>query len=1139
MEKEQKNEDTYTQVLAKQEEETVNENLGKRVQEKYQYLNAGHYKEQLKIRPKEQKAGEELIKKGWIYLDEVEEGYLSDSGEQAVQFFGTGMEKYGRSTSEFPVQVILNRKEVLHVSCSCTECGGRYYYYRPKKQYCAYVSGMMDLVEDYIHTHQIGDATDFGGKRLLTAFQMRKRSQIISDNRDQKQSLTLEPKIIKKDGKLGLGFKVGENKRFVIKDLVYFAQNVKKSASETYGSNTVINHGIQNFKPQAKKWIRFILDAVEEEEKIQQRISEATWYEKRTPRLGQIELYGWRMDRLFENMQDFAISYEDRDEKKKLELHAAVSDPKLTLSIAPQKDKNIFDGILVSMCVPTLYTGTNSAYFVDTDTKKLKKLENSFYEKLEPLFRQAYNGQVAFTVGRKHMPDFYYNVLPEIEDEVTVVETDKKLIEQYLAPEAKFSFYLDAPQKDATCKVMVKYGDREFSCMDEPENGSEEFTEFRQYDKEQEILFQVKTMFPQEDPEKALFSCGMQEDLVYEVISKGVEELAELGDVFCTKRFKHVNTTRKPKVSVGVSVSGGLLNLDVQTEELSEEELLDLLKHYQSHQKYYRLKTGEFVDFEEESLKMLTEMMETMHLSPRDFVKGKMHLPLYRTLYLDRMLEEHDEVYNTRDQVFREIVKDMKSVSDSDYEVPNSLQKTMRKYQKNGFRWLKTLEECHFGGILADDMGLGKTLQMISVLLSAKEEGKKGTSLIISPASLVYNWREEFSKFAPDLKVVLLTGKQEERARLIAAYEDADVLVTSYDLLKRDIDLYEGKTFLYEVIDEAQYIKNQTTAASKAVKLIQSNTKFALTGTPIENRLSELWSIFDYLMPGFLYGYDTFKKEFETPIVKSKDEEALYRLQKMVSPFILRRLKKDVLKDLPDKLEETRVVCFGSEQQKLYDAQVVHMKRELASSDEVDFNKKKLQILAELMRMRQICCDPHLCFDDYRGESAKLVSCMDLIESAIAGGHKILLFSQFTSMLEIIEKNLKERKIACYKITGETSKQNRLLMVRQFNEDDTPVFLISLKAGGVGLNLTGADVVIHYDPWWNIAVQNQATDRAHRIGQTKKVTVYKMIVKGTIEEKIKELQESKRDLADSIISGDNTSMSSLSKEELMQLLEIA
>ena len=551
------------------------------------------------------------------------------------------------------------------------------------------------------------------------------------------------------------------------------------------------------------------------------------------------------------------------------------------------------------------------------------------------------------------------------------------------------------------------------------------------------------------------------------------------------------------------------------------------------------MRDGSFVNLNDNSLDMLAELMDAAHVKPKDFVKGKMHLPMYRTLYLDKMLEENEGVYSSRDSHFKEVVKGFKTVRDADFEEPKSLSKIMRKYQKNGYKWLRTLETWQFGGILADDMGLGKTLQVISVLLAAKQEGRESTSLIVAPASLVFNWGEEFQKFAPELKISLVTGTQEERQKKIKDYETFDVLVTSYDLLKRDILYYEDKQFFYEIIDEAQYIKNHMTAAAKSVKVISSKIRYALTGTPIENRLSELWSIFDYLMPGFLYGYDVFKREIETPVVKNGDESAINRLQKMVGPFILRRLKEDVLKDLPEKLEECRYVRFENAQQKLYDAQVVHMRANIESQNEADFNKNKMLILAELTRLRQICCAPSLCFENYKGEAAKLNACLELIESAMDGGHRILVFSQFKSMLGIIEEKLKEQGIEYHMITGETSKEKRVQMVKEFNEGNTPVFLISLKAGGVGLNLTGADVVIHYDPWWNLAVQNQATDRAHRIGQTKKVTVYKLIAKGTIEEKIQKLQETKKNLADQVIGGETGQLGGLSREDILDLLNVS
>ena len=482
------------------------------------------------------------------------------------------------------------------------------------------------------------------------------------------------------------------------------------------------------------------------------------------------------------------------------------------------------------------------------------------------------------------------------------------------------------------------------------------------------------------------------------------------------------------------------------------------------------------------------------------------------------------------------MVKSFKTVNDADFEEPPSLSQTMRGYQRSGYRWLRTLEAYGLGGILADDMGLGKTLQVLAVLLSAKQEGKKGTSLVVAPASLVYNWGEEIRHYTPELTCGFITGTQEERRQRLEQYQDYDVLVTSYDLLKRDIEFYEGKSFFYQVIDEAQYIKNHTTAAAKAVKVVKSRTRYALTGTPIENRLSELWSIFDFLIPGYLYGYDVFRNDFEAPVVRNEDAGALERLQRMTSPFILRRMKENVLKDLPEKLEENRYVKFDTDQQQLYDAQVLHMKQHIGMQDSKEFQKNKIQILAELMKLRQICCDPGLCFENYRGESAKLDACTELVKSAVEGGHKILLFSQFTSMLELIAKRMGEENISFYTITGATPKEKRLQLVKDFNKNDTKLFLISLKAGGVGLNLTGADVVIHYDPWWNLAVQNQATDRTHRIGQTKMVVVYRLIAKGTIEEKIQELQESKRALSEQVIQGDAGQLGGMSREDFIALL---
>lgn len=613
---------------------------------------------------------------------------------------------------------------------------------------------------------------------------------------------------------------------------------------------------------------------------------------------------------------------------------------------------------------------------------------------------------------------------------------------------------------------------------------------------------------------------------------------------------------------------------------MSREDLIDILSRYNKKKKFYRLKNGAFVNAADSGLDTVEELRTGLQLTDKQMKQDRIEVQKYRALYLDAQLKENPVVSAVKDKSFKSLVRNMKTVEDNDFEVPESLDKVLREYQKRGFLWIKTLRHNGFGGILADDMGLGKTLQVIAFLLSeflerkntdienitlkeatvlnVQSETKSETAevqeadideamngqtgklqrntLIIAPASLVYNWSSEIQRFAPELTVRMVTGTAAERRMVLTEAGTEDILLTSYDLLKRDISEYEKYQFQCEIIDEAQYIKNANTQAAKAVKEVQAEFKLALTGTPVENRLSELWSIFDYLMPGFLYSYKKFREEVEIPAVQNSDEDAMKRLQKMIRPFVLRRLKKEVLTDLPDKLEENMFVQLTGEQQKLYDAHVKRMMLMLDKQSEEEFKTSKITILAELTKLRQICCDPSLVFTDYKADSAKTEMCLNMICNAVASGHKILLFSQFTTMLDHLANRLEEEKISYYMLTGATSKEKRAQMVESFNNDDTQVFCISLKAGGTGMNLTAADIVIHFDPWWNLAVQNQATDRAHRIGQKNAVNVYKLIVKDTIEENIMKLQEKKRELADQILEGEGLNGSSLTREELMELL---
>ncbi len=554
-------------------------------------------------------------------------------------------------------------------------------------------------------------------------------------------------------------------------------------------------------------------------------------------------------------------------------------------------------------------------------------------------------------------------------------------------------------------------------------------------------------------------------------------------------------------------------------------------------------------------LQALDSLTADLGLTKSEFQAGEAKIPAYRAFYLDSLSGDGRMKLFQRDEAYGMMVRDLKTAQSVSYAVPAVLEKTLREYQKIGYTWMRTLARYHFGGILADDMGLGKTLQVIALLTAFYQEkteqkaaGNEGSgselplpSLIVCPASLVYNWGQEFARFSPEIRVLLIAGTAKERQEQLEeqmrmeASERAQVIITSYDLLKRDRAAYLGRTFEYEIIDEAQVIKNAKTQGAKAVKEISANVRFALTGTPVENRLSELWSIFDFLMPGFLYSYRKFRERYELPIVKNQDPEALTALRRMTGPFVLRRLKKDVLRELPGKEERIVYSAASGRQQKLYTASALKLKEALAGG--AWSGNGKLEVLSQLMRLRQICCDPALCFEDYTGESAKLETCVSLIASASAAGHKILLFSQFASMLERIRERLLQEGISSHLLVGATPKEERSRMVQAFASDEVPVFLISLKAGGTGLNLTAADIVIHYDPWWNVAAQNQATDRAYRIGQEKPVTVYKLILKDTIEENLLKLQNAKLALAAQVVSEGMVSLGDLSQNELMELFE--
>lgn len=930
-------------------------------------------------------------------------------------------------------------------------------------------------------------------------------------------------------------FKIGTTKMYILKDAFSFENHMADKTDYKYGKNLQFVHTEESFDEESRPLAKFICKWANHNRQFHRSNSYYGYYTGSLEKVRHLDLSGNEIAEFLLIMEGKNLQGESVGTRNTTWRVVRERLPR-TMTITGWKQ-----GIELKIKKFTCVTITDDYRVCFHD----KKIYIEDMKELLPVndFLESFSliaGEKAF-IENKDVPVFCQELLPAIREffKCRMVEFDP---ENYGMIKPEFQIYLDAPQADMiTCKVNVKYGDREFSLYTTDDIATRDMN---QETLVRNLIHKYSNAF---NPFEQCAVIAEDEELEYAFLTEGIPALQAVGEVFISDTLKRMEVRNAPKVTVGVSLSGNLLELSMTAGDMSKEELIDILSRYNKKKKFYRLKDGSFINAVDSGLDTVEELRSGLQLTDKQMKQDKIEVQKYRALYLDAQLKENPVVSAVKNKSFKSLVRNMKTVEDNDFEVPESLDKILREYQKRGFLWIKTLKYNGFGGILADDMGLGKTLQVIAFLLSEMIERGNGeeqqaadaktrNTLIVAPASLVYNWSSEIQRFAPELTVKMVTGTAADRKKVLEEADPEDILLTSYDLLKRDISEYEGYKFRYEIIDEAQYIKNANTQAAKAVKEIQAEFKLALTGTPVENRLSELWSIFDYLMPGFLYSYKKFREEVEVPAVQNSDEDAMKRLQKMIRPFVIRRLKKEVLTDLPDKLEENMFVQLTGEQQKLYDAHVKRMMLMLDKQSEEEFKSAKITILAELTRLRQICCDPSLVFEDYKGDSAKAEMCLNMIGNAVESGHKILLFSQFTTMIDHLAKRLEEEKISYYMLTGSTSKEKRAQMVEDFNKDETQVFCISLKAGGTGLNLTAADIVIHFDPWWNLAVQNQATDRAHRIGQKNVVNVYKLIVKDTIEENIMKLQEKKRELADQILAGEGLNGSSLTREELIELL---
>ncbi len=957
---------------------------------------------------------------------------------------------------------------------------------------------------------------------------MREQDLEIGDN----PVIKAKPKLIEDGGgSFELSLSVGEKKFYIVKDLYEFSENMVQGNNVSYGKNLEFIHDISVFEETSRPLVEYVMDKTYEYLDILRQVGMYRGFSKADRKT--LPLGSKAFDEFFEIVKNKIIDVSLRGDAREVLCLEANPEVKLTVN---QQDEHY--EVISSLVDYIPFSFANHKYILAGD--KLYCVDRAFSRDIFPLLWYMYeakrvHGSTKLEFDETLMKRFMLSSLGKIERHLPVVMSEE--IKEAVAPEhVLIKVFLDmSDEEDIVGDIEFHYKTFHFNPYGRLSYEVTEKLEHIARDTTRESRMNSILKAYNFRTQNGKIYLKDEED-IYNFLREGINDLMDLGEVHVTDKLKGMNIIKSPVGAIGLRIQNNMLHVALEQVNMPIGEVQAILEAYKMKSKYYRLRNGSFIDMGDRNIGDFANIVEGLGMKAADLIEGEATLPKYRALYLDQILKQSEDIEVERDKYFKQIIRDVKSVEDADYEVAKTVKANLRSYQKTGYRWLRTMANYGFGGILADDMGLGKTLQVITLIASEKAESTSKPSLVVCPTSLTLNWESELMKFAPSLKVLVLMGSVEERKTLMDKVMDYDVVITSYELLKRDIENYNDLQFRFCIADEAQYIKNANTLNAKALKMIKSEVQFALTGTPIENSLAELWSIFDFIMPGYLFGYTHFKRDFETPIVKNQDEVTTERLKKMIAPFIMRRLKKDVLKELPDKTETVIYNTMEDMQRKLYTAHLAEAKQEIEQELKAKgAGRSHIKMLALLTRLRQLCCHPALYLQDYNKGSGKLEQCMELVRDCVQAGHKILIFSQFTSMLDLIGKSLSQEGLEYFMLTGATKAEERIRLVNEFNNSAIPIFLISLKAGGTGLNLTGADVVIHYDPWWNLSSQNQATDRAYRIGQKNNVQVFQMITKDSIEEKIKELQDRKIGLTESVLQEGEAFISQMSEEEIKEL----
>lgn len=939
--------------------------------------------------------------------------------------------------------------------------------------YNSYLDDIHDLIPEIQKNKKLKQLNNLQKYLLSTLI-----TNDIKNNLKVELTFNTKKKYIRKEG-IKLRLKIGTTKYYYVNNLIQFFSNIKEDNNQVFGKNNIFNLGINNFDEYSKDLISELTPLINDEINDKELIIDSNTL---------IKIFSIATNTYID------ITYRNVDYTMK------VLNDTINPTINVNEDGIIFSSELNNNSI--IISSVNNDYLLDFNNRTIRQLKYKNEKIKNIIYFLIKNNNYFETNDIKET--WIESIYPLIYDSANI---NKIYLENNPLKLLEIHCYLDINEENViSVNSKYFYDDKEITDFD-----------YITQSKINNYLNLLKLLG---------FNNNMISDLdlVGDFLKKDLSNLKEIAKVYISEDLNNKKIISFNNYNIYLRQNNNMLNVIFEKSQFSDEELYNIIQAYKKKKRYTFLK-GKVIEFDEEKMKNLINAIEDFHLDEKHLSR-EVNNPFYNVLKINNYSSL--SCFEIEDKLSK-VLNDIFNYKEAKFKPNSQLRSIMRPYQIEAFKWLKMLNKYNLGGILADDMGLGKTLETIALLDS---EVNDLPSIIISPKSLIYNWERELSKWPTTLIPYVIVGNKRERERILNDnFKPGNVFIISYDTLRNDLEIFEGKKFNYVILDEAQAIKNMQALKTKSVKMINALNKLVLTGTPIENSVADLWSIFDFLMPNYLFSYDRFRNEIEKGILMN-DDESYKRIISKTKPFILRRKKKDVLKDLPDKIEETILINMNVEQRKIYDSYLLQTKNAIRNNE-----KNKILVLSLLTRLRQLCISPSLVLDE-QIESEKINYTVQMINNLINTDHKVLIFSQFVSALDLIQKELDNLKIPYFIITGDTSSKKRLEMSEEFNKRNSKekVFLISLKAGGTGLNLIGADTVIHLDPWWNVAIEDQASDRAHRIGQERKVNIFKLVMKDSIEEKVIELQKNKKEIADKIISIDVQNEMNLSFDDYDYLL---